>query len=133
KADLAENAIELTAILKRTSQLAIEHGELHRVVIDLDATNPKAEDRLDYLVERCLGSAAIARNEALRPDEEEVKRAADRGRQTLSQLPPDALAVGDPDEAMKRTLAVAGHHVADRQCGPAQEGITGDANGKKWG
>jgi hypothetical protein len=133
KADLAEDAIELTALLRRANQLAIEHGELHRVVLDLDAVNPNAEERFDYVVERCQGSAAISRNEALRPDEEEVKRAADRGRQKLNQLPVDALAVGDPDEAMKRTLAVAGHHVADRVCSPAAEGFTGDSSGKKWG
>jgi hypothetical protein len=133
KADLAEDATELTAILRRTSQLSIELGELHRVVIDLDAANPNAEERFDYVVERCQGNAAIARNEDVRVDEEGVKRAADRGRQKLSQLPPDALAVGDPDESMKRTLAVAGHHVADRKCAPAVDGFTGDAGGKKWG
>jgi len=133
KADLVEDVTELVALLRRTNQLAIEHGELHRVVIDLDALNPDAEDRVDYVVERCQGSAAIARNEAVRPKEEEVKRAADRGRAKLDQLPPDALAVGDADEAMKRTLAVAGHHVADRTCSPAVEGLTGDVRGKKWG
>jgi Tfp pilus assembly protein PilE len=133
KADLVDNASELSAILRRTNQLAIELGELHRVVIDLDALTPDAEQRFDYVVERCQGSAAIARNEQLRPDEEGVKRAVDRGRQKLDQLPPDALAVGDADEAMKRTLAVAGHHVADRTCSPAVDGFTGDPTGKKWG
>jgi Tfp pilus assembly protein FimT len=133
KADLVEDAVELAAILRRTNQLAIEHGELHRVVIDLDAANPEAEQRFDYVVEQCQGDAAIARNEAVRPDEETVKKAVDRGRQKMSQLPEDALAVGDADEAMKRTLAVAGHHVADRTCAPAAEGFTGDVSGKKWG
>lgn len=133
KADLVEDATEFAAILKRTSQLAIELGELHRVVIDLDARDPNADKRIDYVVERCEGSAAIARNEQLRPDEEGVKRAVDRGSQKLTQLPPDALAVGDPDEAMKRTLAIAGHHVADRRCSPAVDGFTGDATGKTWG
>jgi prepilin-type N-terminal cleavage/methylation domain-containing protein len=132
KADLVEDSSELAAILKRANQLAIEHGELHRVVLDLDALNPNAEERVDYVVEQCQGSAAIARNEEVRPDKEEVKRAADRGRAKLNQLPPDALAVGDADEAMKRTLAVAGHHVADRTCAPAADGFTGDVRGKKW-
>jgi type II secretory pathway pseudopilin PulG len=133
KADLVDDAVEFAAILKRTNQLSIELGELHRVVIDLDALNPEAEQRFDYVVERCQGSAAIARNEELRPDQEGVKRAAERGRQKMNQLPPDALAVGDPDEAMKRTLAVAGHHVADRTCSPAVDGFTGDTGGKRWG
>jgi Tfp pilus assembly protein PilE len=133
KADLVEDATELAAILKRSSQLAIETGELHRVVLDLDALNPEAEQRFDYVVEQCQGDAAIARNEEVRLDEEKVKKAADRGRQKMNQLPDDALAVGDADEAMKRTLAVAGHHVADRKCAPASDGFTGDVHGKKWG
>ena len=133
KADLVEDATELAAILKRASQLAIENGELHRVVLDLDALNPEAEQRFDYLVEQCQGDAAIARNEEVRLDEEKVKKAADRGRQKMNQLPDDALAVGDADEAMKRTLAVAGHHVADRKCAPASDGFTGDVHGKTWG
>jgi hypothetical protein len=133
KADLVEDATELSAMLRRTNQLAIELGELHRVVIDLDAVDPKAEKRLDYVVERCRGTAAIARNESVRPDERAIKEATDRGRQKMNQLPVDALAVGDPDEAMKRTLAVAGHHVADRSCSPAVDGVSGDATGKQWG
>ena len=42
KADLVEDTTEFAAILKRTNQLSIELGELHRVVIDLDALNPEA-------------------------------------------------------------------------------------------
>src|SRR5262245_34523713 len=63
KADLVDNATELSAVLKRTSQLAIEIGEVHRVVIDLDQANPDAADRLDYQVEVCRGQTAIMRNE----------------------------------------------------------------------
>jgi len=133
KADLVEDATELAALLRRANQLAIEHGELHRVVLDLDVPTPEAEERFDYVVEQCQGSAAIARNEAVRLDTETVKRAEERGRAKLNQLPPDALAVGDADEAMKRTLAVAGHHIADRVCAPAADGFTGDVRGKKWG
>lgn len=124
KADLVENANELAAIMRRTSQLAIEHGEMHRVLMDLDSHQ--------YVVEVCRGQTAIVRNEALRTDEEAAKRALDRGKQRLSELPTDALAVGDPDEALKRATAVAGHHINDRQCAPATEGLSGDASGKGW-
>ena len=124
KADLVENSNELSAIMRRTSQLAIEHGEMHRVVIDLDGHY--------YAVEVCQGHTAIVRNEALRANEEEVKRAKEKGQHRLNELPPDALAAGDPDEATKRATAVAGHHVADRQCAPATEGLTGDTAGKGW-
>ncbi|MBA3818734.1 MAG: type II secretion system protein [Deltaproteobacteria bacterium] len=124
KADLVDNANELSAVMRRASQLAIEHGELHRVVLDLD--------KQLYVVEVCQGQTAIVRNEALRNDDDETKRALERGKQRLSELPADALAVGDPDEAVRRATAVAGHHVADRTCVPASEGLTGDATGKGW-
>ena len=123
KADLVEDSSELAGIMRRTAQLAIEHGELHRVVIDLDTHV--------YAVEVCLGQTAIVRNEALRANEEDVRRAKEKGQQRLNELPPDALAAGDPDEAVKRASAIAGHHIADRQCGPT-EGMTGDSQGKGW-
>src|SRR3954469_1559349 len=62
RADLVENASELSAVLRRASALAIEHGEMHRVVIDMD--------KQLYSVEICQGAVAIQRNELVRPDEE---------------------------------------------------------------
>jgi type II secretory pathway pseudopilin PulG len=124
KADLVEDANELTAVMRRASQLAVEHGELHRVVLDLEGQA--------YVVEMCQGQAAILRNERLNSDDDETKRAIERGKQRMNQLPPDALAAGDPDEATKRATALAGHHVADRTCVPATDSVTGDASGKGW-
>lgn len=124
KADLVEDATELTAVLRRASQLAVEHGELHRVVLDLDAEG--------FVVEVCQGAVGIARNELLKADDEETKRALEKGRQRLTGLPPDALATGDPDEATRRATALAGHHVADRTCKRADNSVTGDSNGKGW-
>jgi prepilin-type N-terminal cleavage/methylation domain-containing protein len=124
KADLVEDATELTAVLRRASQLAVEHGELHRVVLDLDAEG--------FAVEVCQGAVGIARNELLKADDEATKRALEKGRQRLTGLPPDALATGDPEEATRRAAALAGHHVADRACKPADNSVTGDSNGKGW-
>ena len=124
KADLVENASELTAVLQRTSQLAIENGEMHRVVFDLD--------KQVYGVEVCQGQTAIVRNEKLERDPELVKRALERGKQRLSTLPADAFAAGDPDEAMRRTVALAGHHIADRTCVPVRDAVSGDSRGKGW-
>src|SRR5579863_398895 len=62
KADLVDNSVELEAIMKRAQQLAIEHGELYRVTMDLD--------KQVYVVEVCEGKLSIARNEAVRPDAE---------------------------------------------------------------
>jgi hypothetical protein len=124
KADLVENANELTAVMRRASQVAIEHGELHRVVLDLENQS--------YVVEVCQGETAIQRNEQIGTGEEEAQRALERGKQRLSNLPADALAAGDPDMATRRAIALAGHHVADRLCKPATDSLTGDAEGKGW-
>ena len=129
RADLVENATELSAVLRRASSLAIEHGEMHRVVIDMDKGL--------YSVEVCQGAIAIQRNEAVRPDEEKKKQALDKGKNAFSNMPADALQVGDPEEAAKRATAVAGHHIADRTCVTASDTITGaaesDAKGKSKG
>jgi len=117
KADLVEDASEVAAILRKTSQLAVEHGELHRVVFDLDKSV--------YVVEVCQGATAIQRNEVLHPDEDAKKRAIDRGKDRLQGLPSDALSAGDPEEATRRATALSGHHIADRVCAPAQDSITG--------
>lgn len=124
KADLVESATELSAIMRRAGQLAIEHGEMHRVVIDLE--------KGAYVVEVCQGQVAIVRNEKVNKDPEEAKRAIELGKQRLGQLPEDAFAAGDAEEATKRAIAVAGHHVADRMCQPATDSMTGDTNGKGW-
>jgi type II secretory pathway pseudopilin PulG len=124
KADLVDNSTELAAIMRRASQLAIEHGEMHRVTFDLDKSL--------YVVEVCRGTMAIQRNELLRPDAETTKRALEKGKERLRGLPADALATGDPEEATRRATALSGHHIADRTCVPATDSITGDAMGKGW-
>ena len=124
KADLVEDANGLTAVMRRASQLAVEHGELHRVVLDLEAQA--------YVVEVCRGQAAILRNERLKNDDDETKRALERGKQRLNGLPSDSFATGDPDEATRRATALAGHHIADRTCVPATDAVSGDATGKGW-
>ena len=127
KADLVENSTELAAILRRASTLAIEHGEMHRVLIDLD--------KQVYVVEMCQGSLAVARNEVLRADPEEKKRQLERAKERLLGMPPPGAAASqdtDPEAATRRQLAVVGHHIADRNCVPATDSISGDAQGKGW-
>lgn len=122
KADLVESSTELTAIMRRTSQLAITHNELYRVVIDFE--------KGIYVVENCKGQTAIMRDEQLRPDEDAKKRALEKGKDQMIGLPPDAFAAGDPDEATRRVTALAGQHVADKTCSPATDSISGDSKGK---
>ncbi len=117
KADLVEDAEELSAMLRRASQLALEHGEQHRVVFDLDKNA--------YRIDVCQGPAGLQREEAVTNNEEDTKKAVEKGNEKLRDLPPDTLAVGDPEEAMRRAKAIAGHHVADRTCVPAQAGVSG--------
>jgi type II secretory pathway pseudopilin PulG len=121
-ADLSEDASELASVMRRAQQLAVEHGEQHRIVFDLD--------KGIYAVEVCQGKMGLQRNEALRNDDEETKRAAEKGKERLRDLPADALAVGDPDEALRRATAIAGHHIADRTCGPVTSGVTGQVEGR---
>jgi prepilin-type N-terminal cleavage/methylation domain-containing protein len=123
RADLVEGATDLTSLFKEANELAIEHGELHRVVIDLDTQI--------YVLEVCQGQTAIARNESVHQDAEETKRALDRGKTRMDGLPQDSFA-GDPNEATKRALALAGQHVADRTCAPASDALSGDSSGKGW-
>jgi hypothetical protein len=123
KADLVENSTELAAVMKRTSQLAIEKGEMHRIVFDLE--------KQIYAVEVCAGAATLQRNEAIRPDEAKAKDALERGEQRLNGLPAEALAA-DPDAATKRALSLAGSHIADRTCTTVDDAVSGDAEGKKW-
>lgn len=123
KADMAENAVEMVALLRRANQLAIQTGSLHRVLIDLD--------KHGYAIEMCEGETAIARNEAVRVEEDVKQRAILRMQGRLQGTSPEALAT-DPTDATQKALALAGHHVSDRTCAPITDGITGDSSGKGW-
>ncbi|HUS27767.1 MAG TPA: type II secretion system protein [Kofleriaceae bacterium] len=117
KADLVENSTELSAIMRRTQQLSVETAALHRVTFDMDKGL--------YVVEQCSGTSTIQQNEALRPDDEKVKRAEEKGKDRLRNVPQQAL-TSDPEQATKQALALAGHHIADRVCVPVEDGLTGD-------
>ena len=102
--------------------LAVEKGEMHRVIIDTD--------KQIYAVEMCQGERTISRNEAVRPDEETTKRALEKGKERLKDLPAESMAA-DPEAATKQALSVAGHHIADRMCSPVDD-PSSDAEGKGW-
>ncbi|MDX2089459.1 MAG: type II secretion system protein [Kofleriaceae bacterium] len=117
KADLVENSTELAVLMRRTSQLAIEMGEMHRMVFDLD--------KQIYRVEVCQGAATILRNEELDKDPEKQKDALERAKARLNQVPADAFST-DPEEAAKRITALAGQHVGDRTCQLVTDWKSGD-------
>jgi hypothetical protein len=112
KADLVESSTELSAMLKRTAQLAIEKGEMHRVMFDVDQQL--------YAVEICQGSTTIHRNEKVRGDAKKEKEALTRGQERLRGVPMEAIAQ-DAEAATKHAMAIAGHHIADRVCSPVDE------------
>jgi len=122
RADLVDNSTELAAVLKRTGQLAIEKGEMHRVLFDVD--------KQIYAVEACQGAAAIQRNEKIRPDEEETKRAIEKGKERMKGVDLQSTA-SDPETATKQALMIAGHHIADRICTPVDD-PSSDSEGKGW-
>ena len=117
KADLVDNSTELAAIMS-AQQLAIEHGELYRVTMDLD--------KQVYVVEVCEGQVAIQRNEAVRADPEAKQHALETAKARMNGMPADSTAPSpsastDPEEANRRALAIVGHHIADRTCAPATD------------
>ncbi len=118
KADLVENATELSSVLRRTSELAVEHGEMHRVVLNFETGS--------YQVEICTGAQAIQKNEKPRTPQEDMDRAAEKAKNAFANMPVDAM------QNMKNALSVAGHHVDDRHCKLADDSITGDAEGKAY-
>ncbi len=126
KADLVESSTELAALMKRASQLAVETGEMHRITFDLD--------KQIYAVEVCQGARGIQRNEAVRGNEEEQKRALEKGQERLRNIPQEGIAT-DPDVAAKSAMAIAGHHIADKMCTPVDEkvisGLTGGVDTKE--
>ncbi|HEY5924539.1 MAG TPA: type II secretion system protein [Kofleriaceae bacterium] len=122
KADLVDNATELAAVAKRTGQLAVEKGEMHRILFDVD--------KHIYAVEMCQGARTLKLNEQVRADEEETKRAIEKGKDRLRDMPLDAMA-SDPEGATKQALVIAGHHIADRMCVPIDD-PSNDIEGKGW-
>ena len=124
KADLTDDTLELASVLRRTGQLAIETGQLHRVVLDFD--------KRIYAIEACRGASTLVKGkqQARSADPRDAERdAMDKIRmaeQRLSTGAPGAAPVqgagtGGPDDPVRRAAALAGHHVLDRVCEPARE------------
>ncbi len=124
KADLSEASVEITSVVRAGVELASSKGEMHRLVIDFD--------KQAYALEVCKGATEVARNDAVVIDDQSKQRALERAKDRMRGLPADALSGGDAEEAMRRTTALAGQHVADRMCVPETQALSGDADGKGW-
>jgi prepilin-type N-terminal cleavage/methylation domain-containing protein len=127
KADLVDDASRLSAIMKRTSQLATTTGEIHRLVLDFEHKR--------FSVEACEGSSTVGRAKVAAPALSEQQRtsALDMARERLQQqnmLAAQALP-SSPEADMARAAALAGQHVGDTACKPVSEStLSGDAEGR---
>lgn len=124
--DLVDDTLELASVLRRTNQLAVETGQLHRVMFDFEKGT--------YDVEVCQGSGALTRGaDGDRiADPRKVQDQLENARQRLATAGADT---GQPgagaqtvaaDDAARTAAALAGQHVLDRVCGPAVEDIAPD-------
>ena len=121
-ADLVEDSTELTAVLRRASQLAIEHGELHRVVLDLEkqvywSRSARARSR----------SRATSCSSRRRRGQE---RALERGQEQLRALPSGC--AGGRRSRRRRPSAPSRSPATTSPTGRAagDDSVTGDAKGR---
>jgi hypothetical protein len=111
RADLSENSLELAAILRRTSQLAVETGALHRVVIDID--------QHAYWAEVCEGARSLRRSsKELAEDQAETADLLQRAQQRMGTNTGPQVEFQDAEQATRLAAALAGHHVGDKKCEP---------------
>jgi prepilin-type N-terminal cleavage/methylation domain-containing protein len=125
KADLVDDATRLSAIMRRTSQLAMETGQLHRVVLDLDERR--------FTVEACEGATSVRRGETDPPLEERARAdALEMARERMKTMMGEAatMAPATPESELARASALAGQQIGSSVCAPVEGVISGDAEGR---
>jgi prepilin-type N-terminal cleavage/methylation domain-containing protein len=148
-ANVTEASLELTAVMRRTQQLAAETGMLHRVVLDLGMA---PGDPQTYRVEVCAGGpGAISRNPEAAGDanldDDTRKAAVEAAKEKLRSLPSSsgmvggaggaggaggmAGGMGGDEQAEEMALALAGQLAARRTCVVAVGVVSGDADGRE--
>jgi len=122
KADLVDDTLDLASALRRTNMLAVETGQLHRVVIDFEHNT--------YAMEVCEGSSTIERSakEERVMDPRKVQDQLTSAKQRLSTTGGQSIEPANAEDAAKVAAALAGHHVLDRVCGPAAQTPAPDAS-----
>ena len=123
KADLVDDSLEVASTLRKASLLALETGQLHRVVFDFDKGT--------YDIEVCQGSGTLQRGPDgdRTADPRKVQDQLEAARQRLATAGADTGTAGagaaaqpaNADDAARTAAAIAGQHVLDRVCGPAVE------------
>ena len=128
KGDLVQSAVEMSAVLQRTNEMAIESGVMHRLTLDFEKGG--------YVVEKCTGVPDVVKAKTQdktdpKTIEQNVADALKAAQQKLGTMPADAMAPDSPADAMRMTAALAGQHIGDQRCTIAPEGFTGDSQGRK--
>jgi prepilin-type N-terminal cleavage/methylation domain-containing protein len=122
KSDLVDRTLAIAALMRRTNLAAMDTGQLHRIVFDLE--------KKQYVAEVCEGAKTIARNkkEEHEIDGEKVQGQLERARQRLKTPGGQAtVEPTNPEDAARVAAAIAGHHVLDRVCAPARLSPSPDA------
>lgn len=125
KADLVDDATRLSAVMRRTSQLAMESGQLHRVVLDLDQRR--------FTVEACEGTTSVKRGEGDPPRDDRARAdALEMARERMKTMMGAAatMAPATPESELARASALAGQQVGSATCAPVEGEISGDAEGR---
>jgi hypothetical protein len=122
-ANVVDTSVELVSVMRRTSQLAVEAGQLHRVVLDLDGQT--------YRVEICTGGpATIDAKPAIAIPEEERRKQVEDAKRNLASTGSQVLPVGaDDDNADEMALALAGQLAMRRGC-EVSTALFGDPQGR---
>ena len=123
-----QSAVEMSAVLQRTNEMAIESGVMHRLTLDFEKGG--------YVVEKCTGVPDVVKAKTQdktdpKTIEQNVADALKAAQQKLGTMPADAMAPDSPADAMRMTAALAGQHIGDQRCTIAPEGFTGDSQGRK--
>lgn len=130
--DLVDDTLEVASVLRRTSQLAVETAQLHRVVFDFDKGT--------YDIEVCQGSGTLTHGADgdRTADPRKVQDQLETARQRLATAGADTGTGGgataqptNADDAARTAAAIAGQHVLDRVCGPAIEDIAPDKRNRQ--
>ena len=126
KADLVDDGYRIAAVMRRTSQLATETGQLHRLVLDFEQKR--------FVVEACEGELSVRRGEADEPITAAARASAlEMARERLQEQNRQAAAAlpTSPEDEMKRAAALAGQGVGGSTCQPIGEGVvSGDSEGR---
>jgi type II secretory pathway pseudopilin PulG len=125
-ANAIDASVELTGVMRRTTQLASASGQMYRIVFDLDAQT--------YRVEVCEGGpAAISKDPEQKfeaTDPEAKQRAIEDAKQKIASMPQNVMpATSTEDGAEAMALALTGQLAARRTCTVSPD-FTGDPSGK---